>query len=612
VDFEQRLVVEETLALIHEAYLLVLMVGHCLRPLVGGRAKLQLHARGRFREDVAVHCDFRQRARRFRENTERVKERGFAAAVPLDRDSAFARTNQQTDAGFACSGLPNTAKPAHILVELPMLMPRIAALTLLAATSAFAAERTLELDLAKAVRMALKKNFTIQTERFEPKIAKQRERSAEGNFDAVFDFSYTRGEDTTRDRFTRDSLGTGRHLAFDDIAQTSAWSTGVSGVTVWGLGYDVGATTRNFSGTANRFDEDVSSGMSFSLRQPLLRGAGPDANLAGVRVARNNVASSEWGLRQRIMQVITDVIEVYNDLNFAHENLDVAIRSRELARTLLKDNIKRVEIGVMRPLDVTTAQAEVAAREEAVITAQRSVKDQENFLKQLITADLLPLLRTSISIAPPTSQPLRGNVIEGITRALELRPDYRQAKLDIENRHISLRFEKNQLLPRLDLTASLALNGFDDDFITSARRIHARDQSSWSTGAIFSVPIGNREAAGRVEASKLEIAQALTNLQRLEQDIIVRVDNARGAVVTASQRIEATVEARRLAKESLDAGEKRLIAGTGTVFEVLELQDKLASSETSAFRARADYNKATARFHLETGTTLRAHGVKIE
>jgi outer membrane protein len=493
-----------------------------------------------------------------------------------------------------------------------MPMSRIAALILLATIPVIAADATLELDLQKAIRMALKKNFTIQTERFEPKIAKQRERSAEGNFDPVFDFSYTRGEDTTRDRFTRDALGKGSHVAFDDIAQTSTWSTGVSGVTVWGLGYDVGATTRSRSGTSNRFDEDVSSGMSFSLRQPLLRGAGTDVNLAGIRIARNNVTSSEWGLRQRIMQVITDVIEVYNDLNFAHENLDVARRSRELARTLLKNNIKKFEIGVMTPLDVTTAQAGVASREEAVITALRSVKDQENFLKQLITADLIPLLRTSVSIAPPSAQPLRGNVIEGIARALEFRPDYRQAKLDIENRHISLRVDKNQLLPRLDLTASLALNGLDDDFITSAQRVHARDQTNWSTGAIFSVPIGNREASGRVEATKLEIAQALTSLQRLEQDIIVRVDNARGAVVTASQRIDATIEARRLAKESLDAGETRLFFGTGTVFEVLELQDKLASAETSALRARADYNKAIARFHLETGTTLRIHGVRIE
>ena len=121
-----------------------------------------------------------------------------------------------------------------------------------------------------------------------------------------------------------------------------------------------------------------------------------------------------------------------------------------------------------------------------------------------------------------------------------------------------------------------------------------------------------RAARGRVNAEQLGIAQALVNLKLLEQDIIVDIDNARGAVVTARERIEATVESQRLAKESLDAGEKKLGAGAGTVFEVLELQDNLATAETAALRAKTDFNKAVARYHQLTGTTLAIHRVVIE
>jgi outer membrane protein TolC len=371
------------------------------------------------------------------------------------------------------------------------------------------------------------------------------------------------------------------------------------------LGYDVGATTR-------KVGDDYESEVSFSLRQPLLRGAGVDANMAAIRIARNNITSSEWGVKDQIMQVITDVISVYNELHFAQENLEVAKRSQELARHLLRDNIKRVEIGVMKPLDVTTAQAEVAGREEAVITASRAVKDQENFLKQLVTADLISLLGRPVVITAPPTPRFKDNVVDCVAHALELRPDYRQAKIDITNRRINLAFEKNQALPQLDLTASLALNGFDDDFFTSIRRIGNRDQSDWTAGAIFSYPIGNHAAKGRVNAEQLGVARALVSLKQLEQSIVVDVDNARGAVVTARERIEATVESERLARESLDAGEKRLIAGTGTVFEVLELQEKVATAETSALRAKADFNKAVARYHQLTGTTLAVHRVTLE
>jgi outer membrane protein TolC len=303
---------------------------------------------------------------------------------------------------------------------------------------------------------------------------------------------------------------------------------------------------------------------------------------------------------------------VYNELQFAHENLDVARRSQELARQLLRDNIKRVEIGVKTPLDVTTAQAEVAAREAAVITTARAVKDQENFLKQLITADMMLLIRTSVSIAPPPSTNLAPNVVGGIRDALELRPDYRQAKLDIENKNIVVRVTKNAELPRLDLLASLSLLGLDDNFGTSAQRTLARDRSAWSAGAVFSIALGNREARGNYSAAKLLAAQTLVKLQQLEQNIIVLVDNAAGAVITAQQLTVANREARRLAKESLSAGEARLVAGTGTTFEVLQLQKQLADAETAELRAIADYNKAVAQYRLQTGATLRVHGVQIE
>ena len=43
------------------------------------------------------------------------------------------------------------------------------------------------------------------------------------------------------------------------------------------------------------------------------------------------MTASEWAVKDQIMQVITDVIGVYNDLHFAQENLEVAKRSQGLA-----------------------------------------------------------------------------------------------------------------------------------------------------------------------------------------------------------------------------------------------------------------------------------------
>ena len=94
--------------------------------------------------------------------------------------------------------------------------------------------------------------------------------------------------------------------------------------------------------------------------------------------------------------------------------------------------------------------------------------------------------------------------------------------------------------------------------------------------------------------------------------MVVDVDNASGQVITSRQRIVSTSEASRLAEESLDAGQERLRAGTGTTFEVLELQKRLIEAEAAELRARADYNKAVSEYERQTGTALRKHGVVLK
>jgi outer membrane protein TolC len=299
-------------------------------------------------------------------------------------------------------------------------------------------------------------------------------------------------------------------------------------------------------------------------------------------------------------------------LQFAIEQLRVDERSRGLAVQLLKDNQARVDIGVKSPLDVTEARARAAAREEAVILSQRNVLDNENLLKQLVTADMMTMLGTRVEIVPPPEVKFVPDVPKGVADALALRPDYRQAILELEQQHIRVAFQKNQLLPRIDLTGSLNLLGLDNDFGSSLSRVGSRDRTEWTAGVIFSIPLGNRAARGAYNQAQLEAAKQLFMLQEQEQQIIVDVDNASGQIVTSRQRIVSNVQARVLAKESLAAGEERLRAGTGTTFEVLELQDKLAQAEAAELRARADYNKAMSNYQRQTGTTLREFRVEFQ
>jgi len=482
-----------------------------------------------------------------------------------------------------------------------------------------APELALKLNLRDAIRMALGKNFQIRAERFTPKIARARQLSASGKFDPVAELSATYDENNqelrTLDNDLVTTVAAGGETP-DLFARTSGLEvdSGITGLTPWGLTYDIGASTiRN---TDNRIaNEKFNSFFGVSLTQPLFKNFGTDVNLATLRIARADRAISEWTLREKIIQVVTDTVNTYCELYFAKENLGVEERSRALAAQLLADNLKRAEIGVMSPLDVMQARADLASREEKVLVAERSMFDNENFLKQLVTDEVFRVLQTRLEISSlPELLDAKADKKKDFPLAFQMRPDYRQALLELQKRQINVVFTRNQTLPRLDLLASFGINGIDTSLASSIHRVSGQDTSNlaWTTGIVGSLPIPNRAARGELEANKLETARGLVELKRLEQAILVEADNAAGQIDTTRQRIAATAAALDFAQKTLEAGQAKLASGTSTTFEVLQFQRDLATAEINAVRARADHIRAIAAYARVTGLTLAKNGIAIE
>lgn len=498
------------------------------------------------------------------------------------------------------------------------LMPRQSLLSLLLSVAALGSALAEDLPVSlpgvlrltheAAVQMALSRNFSIQVSSYDPQVAQQRLRSALGRFDPEFIAGAEHTENSRRDFF----VNNGFDLAQTTLVKNEQWNVGFGGLTPWGLRYDLGMANRTTTSSTSQIRDQSITDLTLNIIQPLLRGFGPAANLSEVRVARNNIADSEWAFRERIIDILTTTDFVYNDLHAAKEALKAAERSLALAEQLVTDNEARVKIGVKSPLDVTEARATAAARVETVIITRQLVNTNTNLLKQLVSNELEPMLSVRVEIAPPPSPVFFKDVTAGIRQALELRPDYRRAILLLQNRQVILAFRDNDSLPRFDLTGSLGLVGFDRTMAESLSRLTSREQIIWSAGGVVRIPFPNRTGRGAEEGARLQVAQQLVALKELEQRIVVQVDNTSGEVVTARERVRSTDAARRLAQETLDAGQERLNAGVLTTFEVLELQRRLALAEAAEIRARADYNKSVTEYYRQSGTTLLMYNVKVQ
>jgi outer membrane protein len=313
---------------------------------------------------------------------------------------------------------------------------------------------------AESVQLALQKNFAIEGASYDPLISRAKLRSSEGKFDPALTLAYTR--DDNEEDLTGLNVTTGPQPA-DGLIQPGLYTrnlrdfadANIGGLTPWGLTYELGITVENRQTSRNNYNDRYASFGGLSITQPLLRGFGTDVNLASVRLARADLGISRWAYARQIIETVTRVAEVYNELWFSGGNTEVERRSRALAAQLAADNQRRAEIGVMSPLDVLQAETDVAAREERVLVAERQQADDENFLKQLVTNRVEDVLAIRLDIAPPPKAPgIAQDRKADLAAAIQNRPDFQAALLELQKREINVVFTRNAALPRLDLVAS--------------------------------------------------------------------------------------------------------------------------------------------------------------
>jgi len=227
-----------------------------------------------------------------------------------------------------------------------------------------------------------------------------------------------------------------------------------------------------------------------------------------------------------------------------------------------------------------------------------------------LTGELADIVITPVDTPTYTDPTLDQE--EQIRQALGQRPDLIQAKLTLENQHITLVFDKNQALPTLDLEATLRINGIDDRFGGSFGEIEPTRRYRWDVGVTFRYPLQNRQAKGRVQQSQLAIRQQMLRIKDLEESIMAEVRNSFRDVLTNSQRVRATRISVRLAQKQLEAEEKKLQVGLATVFTTLQFQDVLSVERSNGINALTEYLKAIIRLEESKSTLLQSYNIILE
>jgi outer membrane protein TolC len=460
------------------------------------------------------------------------------------------------------------------------------------------------LSLRDAMALALKGNLDIAVEGFNPQLRQQDLTSQQ----AVYDPSAFLEANTTDNKLPA-SINV--LLAQPSFSQNFNLNAGLRENLPIGGTYEV-RFNNEWASVKNPDRTGFLSGLALTLTMPLLKNFGIEANETNIRIASNNTGISQEQLRLRVSNVVTSIKTGYFDLIFARQNLEVQRQSLQLAQSLKALNQARVRAGVAAPVEVTQAEAQEAAQVQNVILAEKAIQDAEDNLKVIMN---LPLSGGWGQQIQPTDSPTfeikSPNLDENIQRALENRYEYKSAKLDIDNKNLSTRLARNQLLPDLSMVGSVQTQGFGSSYGKNMSSMGSGDFVSYSIGVILTVPLGDRAPQANYIKARLTEDQAKTSLKQLELQITQQVRQAVRQLDSDAKRIDANRAARVLAEEQLRVETKRLEAGVSTTFNVLSFQRDLATAQANEIQSITDYNKDLANLDNVTGVVLEANRIQM-
>ena len=481
-----------------------------------------------------------------------------------------------------------------------------------------------DLTLREAVELTLKENLGLRLDRLSLETGRFTLEGARGIFDPVLGVDLRTSTQESPSTWQLqgaevfESENAGVNFSLGQVLPTGGR---------YSLNWNNGRTESNSS--FYYLNPSYSAGFSLSLSHPLLQGFGTDITNRPILAARYSYNQSLSDFRRSLEIKVLEVETAYWNLYFAQEDLLVKQKDLELAQEFLKITQRKIEVGTEAPINVYSAQVGVAVREEAIISAEASLKNARDVMAKLLHLGQAQWDDPLVAVEAPDTDTVLPTEEEALATAYAKRAELVRLDWQKELQRLSLLAAKNAMLPGLDLSLTYGYSGVGGDYVVRDSQgniievlpggwndawgqVSGTDYPNWSAALVFSFPLGNRSASA--DKRSAEVGMELLSLQevQIKEVILLEVRAALRAVETARKSLAAAQESRLLAEKNLEAERKRYDNGLSTNYQVLLVQKDLSDAATRLILAESNLRKAFASCQYTLGALLEFEGVEVE
>jgi outer membrane protein len=339
-----------------------------------------------------------------------------------------------------------------------------------------------------------------------------------------------------------------------------------------------------------------------SARQPLLRGAGKDVQLAPLRQAQSSARAAEARGEQAASQTALDVLEAYWALWYADRAVEVQEQAASVARRLVSDaELRANTLGTGAEVDVLQFSTSAASIADALSRARAERTARAIDLGRLL--GVAPGQASRLAAEGATPELGAAPVLDPSFADVTASPELAALRSEIQRAEARAAVVRDADQPRVDLFATASVGTLWDD----------RSGASWSGGrpafgvlggVEIALPLGSGRTPGDAAAAADELAAARARYQAQALALAAQASTLSVNLSAAAEQVELTRATAGMATRLAEAERQRLLLGTTTAQNVVTAEQ--TSREAELRRLQALVGQASARFELEhtTGTLL--------
>lgn len=367
------------------------------------------------------------------------------------------------------------------------------------------------------------------------------------------------------------------------------------------LSYNASIMTNSLQPLANAPSPENKGYLGVKVTQPLLRGAGLEANRLGIEIAEAERRVAGETVRQLLAQRVMEGVNQYLLVQRAEERVRLRTAVYEAAVAIEQEMTRQQGGGLKSATELTEARSSLALRRAQLAQAQQELEEQVNALQIFLSARErttdAPLRRSRVM---PVAEAETAALAEprdrstGLDSVMARRPEARIGALRVERESRKLDAARDQALPEFNVQVRYGKEDLSSSMRSGQEYLTSQvPYQSWMVGLTYKIGLfGDGKRDSEYQAAAYRKRQAELASGALQQRIANELHTTDSVLDKATQQLQRQreiVQAQRsllkieeqLVREgrrsSVDVERKRL--------EALVAEEALADAQAQALRA---------------------------